>query len=77
MIISSRPAKGYYSETEAARELGLSLDSLRALVRKYILECEEDAHNLSVTSYQPSDLLLLRMILAQGQQDETLANQEG
>ncbi len=61
-----RPAKGYYNEAEAALALGLSLEELRALVRKHILQSEEDMVNLPVTSFQPADLLLLRLLALSG-----------
>jgi len=60
----SRPAKGYYTEAEAAAAAGLSLDQFRALVRRYILESEDDIANLAVTSFQPSDLALVRVLAA-------------
>lgn len=68
-MITPRPGKGYYNETEAAHALGLSLDGLRTLVRRHILESEDDVHNLPITSFQPSDLLLLRLLLARGDRD--------
>jgi hypothetical protein len=64
-----RPGKGYYSETEAAQALGLTIDSLRALVRQHILQSEDELANLPMTTFQPSDLLLLRLLSAtQGEQ---------
>lgn len=60
-----RPGKGYYSECEAAQALGLTLEQLRVLVRRHILEAEDDMANLPITSFQPSDLLLLRLLAAQ------------
>lgn len=57
-----RSGKGYYNETEAAHALGLSLDALRALVRKHILQNEDELANLPMTTFQPSDLLLLRLL---------------
>jgi len=68
MITSSRPSKGYYSESEAAHALGLTLEGLRVLVRRHILQNDDEVHNLPITSFQPSDLLLLRLILARGEQ---------
>jgi hypothetical protein len=59
----SRPPRGHYTEAEVARALDLSLEDLRALVRKHILDREEDAANLPITCYQPADLLLLRLIV--------------
>ncbi len=59
-----RPSKGYFNEPEAARALGLTLDQFRILVRRHILVNEEDAANLPLTSFQPSDLLLLQLLAA-------------
>lgn len=57
-----RPGKGYFNENEAAQALGLSLEQFRALVKRYIVDREEDLVNLPLTTYQPSDLLLLRLL---------------
>lgn len=66
-----RPGKGYYTESEAARVLGVSIDTLRCLVRQHILAAEPEAEaNLPMTTFQPSDLLLLRFLL---QTDEAAA----
>jgi len=71
-MVIGRCAKGYYTEAEAARELALSIDDFRALVRRHILDTEEDAANLPMTTYQPSDLLLLRLLVS-GQAAPTTA----
>lgn len=64
MMITSRPPRGHYTEAEVARLLDVSLDELRALVRERILGADDDAAgNLSITCYQPSDVLLLRLIV--------------
>ncbi|MGJ5814694.1 hypothetical protein [Paludibaculum fermentans] len=64
-----RPGKGYYNETEAAQALGITIDSLRALVRQHILQSEDEMANLPMTTFQPSDLLLLRLLSSsRGQQ---------
>jgi DNA-binding transcriptional MerR regulator len=58
-----RPGKGYYTESEAARILGVNVDNLRTLVRHHILPADPDAEaNLPMTTFQPSDLLLLRFL---------------
>jgi hypothetical protein len=63
-MITARTGKGYFTEAEVARELGISMDDLRLLVRQHILpESEEDMANLPMTSFQPSDLLLLRLLV--------------
>lgn len=54
--------KSYYSETEAARALGITVDELRGLVRRHIAEKEDDLKNLPRASFQPSDLLLLKYL---------------
>ena len=71
-MVLGRTGKGYYTESEAARELGVSIDDFRSLVRRHILDAEEDAANLPITTYQPSDLLLLRL-LVNGQPVPTVA----
>jgi len=57
-----RGGKTHYSEQEAALELGLSLPELRALLRSHIVETEEDMHHTSKASFQPADLLILKLL---------------
>jgi hypothetical protein len=59
----TRPNKGHYTEAETAQMLGITVEELRSLVRKHILLNEEDAVNLPITAFQPSDLLLLRLLV--------------
>lgn len=59
-----RGGKSHYSEQEAAVELGLSVPELRSLLRSHIVEKEEDMHHASATSFQPSDLLILKLLSA-------------
>ncbi len=59
-----RGGKTHYSEQEAAVELGLSLPELRSLLRSHIVESEEDMSNASSASFQPSDLLILKLLAA-------------
>jgi hypothetical protein len=59
-----RGGKTHYSEQEAAIELGLSLPELRSLLRSHIVECEEDMHNTPTACFQPSDLLILKLLAA-------------
>ena len=61
-MTASKAAKTQYSETEAAEELGVSVEELRALIRSHIVETEEDLSTVSVASFQPSDLLLLKFL---------------
>ncbi len=59
----TRPPRGHYTEAEVARILDVSLEELRALVRKHILDSDEHEANLPITCYQPADVLLLRLIV--------------
>lgn len=61
-MLVSKPAKAQYSEVEAAEELGVTVDQLRSMIRTHIVEREEDLSNVSIASFQPSDLLLLRFL---------------
>lgn len=63
-MTNQRPAKGYFTEAEAAKALGLSLPQFRAMVRRHIVDSEGDMANLSLTSFQPSDLAVLRILVA-------------
>ena len=58
----SRASKSQYSETEAAEELGISVLQLRAMIRSHVVDRDEDLNNVPVTTFQPSDLLILRML---------------
>jgi hypothetical protein len=60
---TNRPAKSHYSESEAAAALGVSVDALRTVIRRHILKTDEEMANVPQASFQPSDLLILRMIL--------------
>jgi hypothetical protein len=58
----TRTGKSQYSETEAAEELGISIDQLRSMIRSHVVEHEEDLTNVPATTFQPSDLLVLRLL---------------
>jgi hypothetical protein len=58
----SRTGKSQYSEVEAAEELGVSLEQLRSMIRSHVVERDEDLTNVPVTTFQPSDLLVLRLL---------------
>jgi hypothetical protein len=62
-----RTGKSQYSETEAAEELGVSVDQLRTMIRSHVVERDEDLNNVPVTTFQPSDLLILRLLSKQQQ----------
>jgi hypothetical protein len=61
-MLMTRPARSQYTEVEAAEELGVSVEHLRNIVRNHVVERVEDADNLPVTTFQPSDLLILRLL---------------
>lgn len=61
--IATRPQRGHYSESEAAVALGVSVDDLRTLIRSQILRNEDDPNHVPSATFQPSDLLVLRMLL--------------
>ena len=58
----SRSGKGQYSEAEAAEELGISVLQLRTMIRSHVVDRDEDLNNVPVTTFQPSDLLILRLL---------------
>jgi hypothetical protein len=58
----NRTGKTQYSETEAAEELGISVEQLRGMIRSHVVDREEDLNNVPVTTFQPSDLLVLRLL---------------
>jgi hypothetical protein len=57
-----RTGKSQYTETEAAEELGVSVDRLRTLIRRHVVTTDEDLSNVPMASFQPSDLLLLKLL---------------
>ena len=61
---TKRPPKGFYSEMEVAATIGVSVEQLRTLVRSHIVEAEEDIDKIPKAWYQPSDVVLLRMLVA-------------
>ena len=64
-MITVKPHKAQYSETEAAEALGVSIDELRRLIRHHIVGVEDDLTPLAQANFQPSDLLLLRILAGQ------------
>ena len=61
-MLMTRSAKSQYTEVEAAEELGVSVEHLRKIVRSHVVDQDEDVNNLPVTTFQPSDLLILRLL---------------
>jgi len=64
MTPTIKPTKSHYSESEAAVALGVSVDDLRALIRRHLLKPDEDPSTVASATFQPSDLLILRMVLS-------------
>lgn len=60
--LASKITKSQYSELEAAQELGVSVEQLRALIRSHIAQSEEDLTHVSTASFHPSDLLVLKIL---------------
>jgi hypothetical protein len=58
----TRNVKSQYSETEAAEELGVSVAQLRTMIRSHVVDRDEDLSNVPATTFQPSDLLILRLL---------------
>jgi hypothetical protein len=58
----SKPGKSQYSELEAAEELGVSVAQLRTMIRSHVVDRDEDLNNVPTTTFQPSDLLVLRFL---------------
>jgi hypothetical protein len=58
----NRTGKSQYSEVEAAEELGISVAQLRTMIRSHVVDRDEDINNVPVTTFQPSDLLVLRLL---------------
>lgn len=58
----NRTAKSQYSEAEAAEELGISVAQLRTMIRSHVVEHDDDLNNVPATTFQPSDLLILRLL---------------
>jgi hypothetical protein len=68
----SRTGKSQYSETEAAEELGISIEQLRRMIRSHVVDRDEDLNNVPVTTFQPSDLLILRLLTGMPTQSTSL-----
>ena len=62
--MASKLPKAFYSEVEAARYLGITIDQFRAHLRQHVGAREEELSNSPVTTFHASDILLLKMALA-------------
>jgi hypothetical protein len=63
--LSTKSNQTQYSEVEAARELGVTVDQLRSLIRSHIAQSDEDLNHIAVASFHPSDLLVLKILAGQ------------
>ena len=50
-----------YTEEEAASALGVSVDELRAMVRRHVIK-EEAGLELPIPTFRPTDIVLLKML---------------
>ena len=57
-----KTTKSYYSESEAARSMGISIDELRTLIRRHIVDSEEDMSNCPKATFYPADLVVLKLL---------------
>jgi hypothetical protein len=55
--------KAQYSEAEVSQQLGITVEELRTLIRRHIVVDDTDANNVPMTTFQPSDLLVLRLLV--------------
>jgi hypothetical protein len=63
-MVSNTTSNTHYSEAEAARALGVSVDELRSLIRRHIAETEDQMNNIPAAQFAPTDLVLLRLLSA-------------
>lgn len=60
--MASKLPKAFYSETEAARYLGVSVEDFRSLLKRHIVNTEEDMNNVSRTTFHAADVLVLKLL---------------
>lgn len=60
--LTTRSSKSFFSETEAANALGISIDRFRDLVKTHIAQSDDEVSNIGATTYQASDLLVLKLL---------------
>jgi hypothetical protein len=69
----SRNGKSQFTEAEAAEELGVSVAQLRAMIRNHVVDRDEDLSNVPLTTFQASDLVVLRLLAKLPRAEETPA----
>ncbi len=57
-------AKAQYSEVEAACEVGVCVEQLRALIQLHIVRNDEELGSVPVAAFSSSDVLMLRLLAA-------------
>lgn len=55
--------RNQYSEADAAAQLGVSVEELRSLVKSTIGDADPEMKGITGGFFQPSDLIMLRMLL--------------
>lgn len=60
--LATKSIKPFYTESEAAEALGVSVDRFRTLVKVHIAQNEDEANNIGATTYQASDLVVLKIL---------------
>ena len=63
-MTSAKPSKTDYSEAEAANVVGVSVEQLRLLIQKHVLNDTGRLASRVAMHFQPTDLLLLRFLAA-------------
>lgn len=58
----TRPSKSNYSEAEAADKVGVSVEQLRFLIRKHVLDRNTAPASATGVAFQATDLLLLKFL---------------
>lgn len=61
-MVLPKPRKTHYSDIEAARALGVTIEEFHDLIRYHIAENDEDIQHSRRAVYHASDLLVLRLL---------------
>jgi hypothetical protein len=75
MKIQLQPGKTEYTQEEAARALGLTESQFRALLARHVVSEEAALGNVGLMRFRPSDLLLLSVLGAPRQPEESPSHQ--
>ena len=75
MKIQLQPGKTEYTQEEAARALGLTESQFRSLVARHVVSEESALGNVGLMRFRPSDLLLLSVLGAPRQAEESPSHQ--